>query len=44
VQEVNRTSEPRYVEADGRRVRCNMYDPESGYVHDSANASLGTMR
>jgi oligopeptide/dipeptide ABC transporter ATP-binding protein len=43
VQEVNRTSEPRYVEFEGRRVRCNMYDPESGYVHDSASASFGAM-
>jgi oligopeptide/dipeptide ABC transporter ATP-binding protein len=33
VQEVNREREPRYVEVDGRRVRCNMYDPASGYRH-----------
>jgi len=31
-QDVNREREPRYIEADGRRVRCNIYDPESGYV------------
>jgi oligopeptide/dipeptide ABC transporter ATP-binding protein len=30
-QEVNREREPRYLEVAGRRVRCNMYDPESGY-------------
>jgi len=31
VQEVNRGKEPRYLEVDGRHVRCNMYDPASGY-------------
>jgi len=31
VQPVNREREPRYVEYDGRRVRCNIYDPSSGY-------------
>jgi oligopeptide/dipeptide ABC transporter ATP-binding protein len=30
-QQVNREREPRYVEHDGRRVRCNIYDPSSGY-------------
>jgi oligopeptide/dipeptide ABC transporter ATP-binding protein len=35
-QEVNREREPRYVEHDGRRVRCNIYDPESGYVTEQA--------
>jgi oligopeptide/dipeptide ABC transporter ATP-binding protein len=30
-QPVNREQEPRYVAIDGRRVRCNIYDPESGY-------------
>jgi peptide/nickel transport system ATP-binding protein len=33
VQDVNRTCAPRYLELDARHVRCNMYDPESGYVH-----------
>lgn len=32
VQEVNRKREPRYLEIEGRHVRCNIYDPESGYV------------
>ena len=27
VQDVNREREPRYVAIDGRRVRCNIYDP-----------------
>jgi oligopeptide/dipeptide ABC transporter ATP-binding protein len=31
VQQVNREREPRYVAVDGRRVRCNIYDPDSGY-------------
>jgi oligopeptide transport system ATP-binding protein len=31
VQPVNRGREPRYVEFEGRRVRCNIYDPDSGY-------------
>jgi oligopeptide/dipeptide ABC transporter ATP-binding protein len=30
-QEVNREREPRWLELDGRRVRCNRYDPDSGY-------------
>jgi oligopeptide/dipeptide ABC transporter ATP-binding protein len=30
-QPVNREREPRYVEYDDRRVRCNIYDPSSGY-------------
>ena len=30
-QHVNREREPRYVAIDGRRVRCNIYDPDSGY-------------
>jgi peptide/nickel transport system ATP-binding protein len=30
-QPVNSEREPRYVEYDGRRVRCNIYDPSSGY-------------
>ncbi len=33
VQPVNREREPRYVAFDGRRVRCNIYDPDSGYEH-----------
>jgi oligopeptide/dipeptide ABC transporter ATP-binding protein len=39
VQDVNRAHEPAYVDFDGRRVRCNMYDPESGYVHGTTSAS-----
>ena len=35
VQPVNREREPRYVAFDGRRVRCNIYDPDSGYEHAS---------
>jgi oligopeptide/dipeptide ABC transporter ATP-binding protein len=31
-QPLNREREPRYIELAGRRVRCNIYDPESGYV------------
>ncbi len=31
VQEVNRAEEPRMVRFDGHHVRCNIYDPESGY-------------
>jgi oligopeptide/dipeptide ABC transporter ATP-binding protein len=31
VQDVNRASEPRFLEFEGHRVRCNIYDPESGY-------------
>jgi peptide/nickel transport system ATP-binding protein len=31
-QPVNREREPRYLEIAKRRVRCNIYDPESGYV------------
>jgi peptide/nickel transport system ATP-binding protein len=31
-QEVNREQDPRYLEIEGRRVRCNAYDPESGYM------------
>jgi oligopeptide/dipeptide ABC transporter ATP-binding protein len=30
-QQVNREHEPSYLELGDRRVRCNMYDPESGY-------------
>jgi oligopeptide/dipeptide ABC transporter ATP-binding protein len=30
-QPVNREAEPRWLDVGGRRVRCNMYDPESGY-------------
>jgi oligopeptide/dipeptide ABC transporter ATP-binding protein len=44
VQDVNREREPRYVPFDGRRVRCNIYDPESGYVHDEAGAPSGAVR
>jgi oligopeptide/dipeptide ABC transporter ATP-binding protein len=39
VQDVNRANEPAYVDFDGRRVRCNMYDPDSGYVHGATSAS-----
>jgi peptide/nickel transport system ATP-binding protein len=38
VQPVNRERQPRYVAVDGRRVRCNMYDPDSGYVHEGGAA------
>ena len=31
VQDACRGREPRYLAADGRRVRCNVYDPTSGY-------------
>jgi peptide/nickel transport system ATP-binding protein len=31
VQDVNRLREPRFLAVEGRRVRCNMYDPDSGY-------------
>ncbi len=31
VQQVNRERDPRYVAIDGRRVRCNIYDRDSGY-------------
>ena len=34
-QDVSRAREPRYVEVDGRRVRCDMYDPASGWDHDA---------
>jgi peptide/nickel transport system ATP-binding protein len=30
-QPVNREREPRWLGVDGRHVRCNRYDPESGY-------------
>jgi len=30
-QPVNRDREPRWLQLDGRHVRCNRYDPESGY-------------
>jgi oligopeptide/dipeptide ABC transporter ATP-binding protein len=30
-QDVNREREPRWLQLNGRRVRCNRYDPESGY-------------
>lgn len=33
-QDVNRTREPELVSVNGRRVRCNQYDPSSGYVRD----------
>jgi oligopeptide/dipeptide ABC transporter ATP-binding protein len=39
---VNRVREPRYVEVDGRRVRCNIYDPESGYEAPAAVAAGGS--
>lgn len=31
VQDVNREREPALVSVNGRRVRCNRYDPLSGY-------------
>jgi oligopeptide/dipeptide ABC transporter ATP-binding protein len=38
VQDVNREREPRYVEVEGRRVRCNIYDPSSGYERTARSA------
>ena len=35
-QDVSREREPRYVQVDGRRVRCDMYDPASGWNRDAA--------
>jgi oligopeptide/dipeptide ABC transporter ATP-binding protein len=32
-QDMSLLDEPRYLELDGRRVRCDMYDPDSGYDH-----------
>jgi oligopeptide/dipeptide ABC transporter ATP-binding protein len=40
VQDVNREREPHYVTVDGRRVRCNMYDPASGYDHPASTGTL----
>ena len=37
VQDVNREGIPRYVPVEGRHVRCNMYDPESGYQHGAGD-------
>ena len=37
-QQVNLEREPRYVAIDGRRVRCNIYDPDSGYDRASLPA------
>jgi peptide/nickel transport system ATP-binding protein len=34
-QEVSREREPRYLHIDGRRVRCDMYDEESGWNPDA---------
>ena len=42
VQDVNRACVPRYVPADGRHVRCNIYDPESGYQHGAEVRGVGT--
>ena len=42
VQPVNREGVPRYVPVDGRHVRCNMYDPQSGYEHDAGVQEVGT--
>jgi peptide/nickel transport system ATP-binding protein len=30
-QQISREREPRYLAVDGRRVRCDMYDPGSGW-------------
>ena len=38
-QDVNREREPRYVEVEGRRVRCNIHDPESGYDRAAATVA-----
>ena len=43
-QPVNREREPRYVEFDGRRVRCNIYDPSSGYEPQSEVAAMAAGR
>src|ERR671923_198744 len=40
-QPVNREREPRYVEYDGRRVRCNIYDPSSGYERPAGVSPVG---
>jgi oligopeptide/dipeptide ABC transporter ATP-binding protein len=40
-QPVNREREPRYVEYDGRRVRCNIYDPSSGYELPAGVSPVG---
>ncbi len=40
-QPVNREREPRYVEYDGRRVRCNIYDPSSGYELPAGFSRIG---
>ncbi|TMJ94188.1 MAG: ABC transporter ATP-binding protein [Actinobacteria bacterium] len=37
-QQVSREREPAYLEIDGRRVRCDMYDPASGWDHGAAPA------
>jgi len=34
VQDVNREREPALVSVNGRRVRCNRYDPLSGYLRE----------
>jgi oligopeptide/dipeptide ABC transporter ATP-binding protein len=34
-QDISLLDEPRYVEVDGQRVRCDMYDVESGYDHNA---------
>jgi oligopeptide/dipeptide ABC transporter ATP-binding protein len=44
VQDVNRLREPAYVELEGGRVRCNMYDPDSGYRRDAADSASGALR
>jgi peptide/nickel transport system ATP-binding protein len=44
VQQVNREREPRYVEYDGRRVRCNIYDPSSGYEVAAGLRPVGANR
>jgi peptide/nickel transport system ATP-binding protein len=40
-QPVNREREPRYVEYEGRRVRCNIYDPSSGYELPAGFPGIG---
>jgi len=40
-QPVNREREPRYVEYDGRRVRCNIYDRSSGYELPAGFSRIG---
>jgi oligopeptide/dipeptide ABC transporter ATP-binding protein len=44
VQEVNRLREPAYLQVEGGRVRCNIYDPASGYRRDAADTASEAVR